>query len=213
MKLHSLLIPFFMAVALCVTAPGQQTELAPPISVAIVLDASGSMGSKMQQVREVVAEVLKPANRLDEYAAIKATDRPVLLGGFVSGPDVIESFTFLQAKGRSALLDGIYLGVQQMRAARNARKVLLVISDGGDNSSRYTEAEIANAAREAGVRVYTVGVYEPIAGRGRTAEELSGPDLLARIAEHTGGRHFTVERGGNSPQISIEVSGALRARQ
>ena len=80
--------------------------------------------------------------------------------------------------------------MNQMKKAHNPRKALLVLSDGGDNSSRYTESEIKNLVREADVQVYAIGIFEPIAGRGRTAEELNGPGLLTEIAEQTGGRHF-----------------------
>jgi hypothetical protein len=68
----------------------------------------------------------------------------------------------MQSKGRSAVLDAIYMGLQVGKAGRNVRKILLVISDGGENSSRYTETEIKNAISETGVRVYVVGVDEPL---------------------------------------------------
>lgn len=76
----------------------------------------------------------------------------------------------------------------------------------------YTETEIKNAIREAGVRVYAIGINEPIAGPGRTAEEDAGPALLLQIAEHAGGRHFGIERASNLPQIALELSTAMRAR-
>jgi VWFA-related protein len=167
------------------------------------------MGAKMLLVRQAVAEVVRSAGPLDEYAMIKSLDRPVLLSGFAGGAEALESIALVQAKGRSALLDAIYLGVQQMKTARNARRVVLVLSDGGDNSSRYSEAEIMGAAREAGIRVYTIGFHEPLTGRGRSAVDRSGPELLARLAEHTGGRHFAVERG-NLETVAIELTGAAR---
>ena len=159
MKLHSPMIASVMTVLFCVTAVGQQPEEAPPISMGIVLDTSGSMGTKLALARQLVSELLKPASSLDEFALIQASDRPVVLSGFVTAADALQTqVASTQSRGRSALLDAIYLGLQLTKTGRNARKVLLVISDGGDNSSRYTEAEITNATREAGVRVYAIGI-------------------------------------------------------
>jgi len=89
-----------------------------------------------------------------------------------------------------ALKVSVYMGLQVSKAGRNVCKILLVISDGGENSSRYTEAEIKNAISETGVRVYVVGVDAPIAGGGRSPEEVAGSAFLLRIAERGGGRYF-----------------------
>ena len=59
------------------------------------------------------------------------------------------------------MLDGVYMAMNQMKKARNPRKAILIISDGGDNSSRYTESEVKNAVREADVQIYAIGIFEP----------------------------------------------------
>ncbi len=105
---------------------------------------------------------------------------------------------FTQPKGRTALLDGVYMAMNTMKKARNPRKAILIISDGGDNSSRYTESEVKNAVREADVQIYSIGIFEPMASRGRTPEELSGPALLGEITEQTGGRHYAVDNLGGA---------------
>jgi VWFA-related protein len=113
----------------------------------------------------------------------------------------------VQSKGRTALLDGIYLALNEMKQnAQNPRKALVVISDGGDNSSRYTESEIKNLVREADVQIYAIGIFEPTASRGRTAEELSGPGLLNEVCEQTGGRHFPVENLNELPDVAAKIS-------
>jgi|SRR5579862_2386241 len=116
----------------------------------------------------------------------------------------------MQSKGRSAVLDGIYLGLQVSKAGRNVRKILLVISDGGENSSRYTETEIKNAIAETGVRVDVVGVDEPIAGSKRSPEEVAGSALLLQIAERSGGRYFGMEPTTNLPYVALEIVNAMR---
>jgi VWFA-related protein len=97
-----------------------------------------------------------------------------------------------------------------MKKARNPRKALLVISDGGDNSSRYTESEIRNRVREADVQIYSIGIYEPAGARGRTAEESNGPTLLTELADVTGGRQYAVENVNELPDIAAKIGVELR---
>ena len=63
------------------------------------------------------------------------------------------------SRGRTALLDGIYLALDTMKSAQNKRKALIVISDGGDYGSRYRANEITNLIREADVQIYSIGVF------------------------------------------------------
>jgi VWFA-related protein len=176
-----------------------------------VFDASGSMGSKLQKSRQAAAQLFKTANPEDEFFLIQFNDRPDLVVPFTTNTEEIQNrLTFTQAKGRTALLDGLYLAMNHMKKARNPRKAIIILSDGGDNSSRYTEGEIKNAVREADVQVYAIGIFEPIAGRGRTAEELGGPGLLTELAESTGGRHFPVENPNELPDIAAKIGIELR---
>jgi len=182
-----------------------------PLSVGLVFDASGSMGSKLQKSRQAAAQFFRTANPEDEFFLIQFNDRPEMVSGFTTNTEEIQNrLTFTQAKGRTALLDGVYLALNQMKKARNPRKAILIISDGGDNSSRYTESEIKNLVREADVQVYAIGIFEPISSRGRTAEELSGPGLLTEISEQTGGRHFPVENLNELPDVAAKIGIELR---
>jgi VWFA-related protein len=182
-----------------------------PLSVGLVFDASGSMGSKLQKSRQAAAQLFKTANPEDEFFLIQFNDRPELVVPFTTNTEEIQNrLTFTQAKGRTALLDGVYMAMNHMRKARNPRKAIIILSDGGDNSSRYTESEIKNAVREADVQVYAIGIFEPMAGRGRTAEELAGPGLLNDMAESTGGRHFPVENVNELPDIAAKIGIELR---
>lgn len=179
-----------------------------PLSVGIVFDTSGSMGSKLQKSRQAVAQFVKQANPEDEFFLVEFSERPELVMGFTKDPEEIQSrLTFTQSRGRTALLDGVYLAIHEMKKnAHNPRRALLVISDGGDNSSRYTESEIKNLVREADVQIYAIGIFEPVAARGRTAEELSGPSLLSEMAEQTGGRHFPVDNLNELPDVAAKIS-------
>ena len=182
-----------------------------PLSIGLVFDASGSMGSKLQKSRQAASQLFRTANPEDEFFLIHFNDRPELIVPFTTNTEEIQNrLTFTQAKGRTALLDGVYLAMNQMKKARNPRKAIIILSDGGDNSSRFTESEIRNAVREADVQVYAIGIYEPIGGRGRTAEELAGPGLLSEMAESTGGRHFPVENVNELPDIAAKIGIELR---
>lgn len=182
-----------------------------PLSIGIVFDTSGSMGPKLEKSRQAVSEFFKTANPEDEAFLVEFNDRPELVHDFTHNLEEIQNkLTFTQSKGRTALLDGVYLALHTMKKAKNPRKALLVISDGGDNSSRYTESEIKNLVKEADVQIYAIGIYESAGGRGRTPEELSGPGLLTDISEPTGGRHFIVENLNELPDVSAKIGIELR---
>ena len=182
-----------------------------PLSVGLVFDISGSMGAKLRKAREAAAQFFRTANPVDEFFLIQFSDRPKLAEPFTPDTEEIQNrLAFSQAKGRTALLDALYMAMNEMKKARNPRKAILVLSDGGDNSSRYTQSEIKNLVREADVQVYAIGIFEPVSSRGRTAEELAGPSLLSEMAEQTGGRHFPVENVNDLPDIAAKIGIELR---
>lgn len=182
-----------------------------PLSVGIVFDTSGSMGNKLQKARQALAQFLKTANPEDEFFLIQFNDRPELLVSFTTDTEQIQNrLMFLQSKGRTALLDAVYMAMNQMKKARNGRKAILIISDGGDNSSRYSESEVRNAVREADVQIYSIGIFESFGGRGRTPEELAGPGLLSEITEQTGGRDFAVDNLAELPDVAAKIGLELR---
>jgi len=182
-----------------------------PLSIGLVFDCSGSMGPKLTKSRQAAGAFFKTANPQDEFFLVQFNDRPEVVVPFTANTEEIQNrLAFTQSRGRTALLDAIYLAMNQMKKARNPRKALLVISDGGDNSSRYTESEIKNIVREADVQIYAIGIFEPIGNRGRTAEELAGPGLLSDIAEQTGGRHYPVENINELPDVAAKIGIELR---
>lgn len=182
-----------------------------PLSIGLVFDTSGSMGPKLQKSRQAAAQFFKTANPQDEFFLIEFNDRPQMEVPFTTDTEEIQNrLTFAQSKGRTALLDGVYMAMNQMKKARNPRKAILIISDGGDNNSRYTESEVKNAVREADVQVYGIGIFEPMGSRGRTPEELLGPSLLSEVAELTGGRSYNVENLSELPDIAAKIGIELR---
>ncbi|HEX4771303.1 MAG TPA: VWA domain-containing protein [Bryobacteraceae bacterium] len=182
-----------------------------PISIGLVFDTSGSMGPKLAKSRQAASEFFKTSNPADEFFLVQFNDRPELTVPFTSDTDKIQStLTFTQSHGRTALLDSVYLAMHEMKKAHNPRKALLVISDGGDNSSRYTETEIKSAVREADVQIFAIGIYEGLSARSRTPEEAAGPSLLNELAEQTGGRAYAVENVAELPDIAAKIGIELR---
>ena len=182
-----------------------------PLSIGLVFDTSGSMGPKLQKSRQAAAQFFKTANPEDEFFLVEFNDRPELVVPFTtSTEDVQNRLEFAQSRGKTALLDAVYMAMNQMKKARNPRKAILIISDGGDNNSRYTENEIKNAVREADVQIYGIGIFESIGARGRTPEEQMGPGLLSEIAELTGGRSYNVENLNELADIAAKIGIELR---
>jgi Ca-activated chloride channel family protein len=182
-----------------------------PISVGLVFDSSGSMGDKIQKSKQAALQFFKTSNPQDEFLLISFADRPELISGFTSKFENLQDrLLTVKSGGRTALLDAIYLGLSEMKKATTNRRALLVISDGGDNHSRYTENDIKRAVKESDVQIYALGIFEPIPSRGRTPEEAGGPGLLAELSEVSGGRLFSVENSDELPDIAEKVSVELR---
>jgi Ca-activated chloride channel family protein len=182
-----------------------------PVSIGLIFDASGSMGGKVGLAREAVAQLLKPSNYNDEFFLIRISDRPDLAADFTYNEEEIQSRLLpVVSKGRTSLLDGIYLGLQQMKRARNQRKALIILSDGGDNHSRYSRTEVLNLTRESDVQIHAIGLFEPTPTREQPAATLKGPMLLTELAEETGGRHMPVRKIGALPDIAQSIGSTIR---
>lgn len=182
-----------------------------PISVGLIFDSSGSMSDKIQKSKQAAMQFFETANPQDEFMLINFAERPNLISGFTSRfANLQDRLLFVKSGGRTALLDAIYLGMEEMKKATTNRKALLVISDGGENHSRYTERDIKEMVKESDVEIYAIGVFEPLSSRGRTPEEAAGPSLLSDLANMTGGRMFSVENPDELPDIAEKISIELR---
>ncbi len=179
-----------------------------PVSLGVIFDMSGSMGSKIERAREAVIEFFKTANPQDEFFMITFADRPEEISDFTNKiEDIQGKLVYTIPKGRTALLDAIYLGISKMRQAKYPKKALLIISDGGDNHSRYTEGEIRSTVKEADVLIYAIGIYDHYFP---TEEERLGPSLLSEITELTGGRAFTIDNPNDLADVSTKIGIELR---
>jgi len=114
---------------------------------------------------------------------------------------------FSQPHGLTALLDAIYLGLSTMKGAQYQRRALLIISDGGDNHSRYTESEVKSLVEEADVQIFSIGLFDAFAS---TPEEQYGPQLLSDVTAVTGGQSFTISDPNDLPDVANKIGVALR---
>ena len=179
-----------------------------PLSIGIVMDLSGSMQSKFVRARKALSEFLRTCNPQDEFFVIGFNDRPAVLVDYTSDVEDVEArMVMLKPENRTALIDAMYLGVNKLRDAKYTRKALLVVSDGGDNRSRYTQGELMRMVRESEVQIYTVGIFDAYAA---TVEEQNGPQLLHELSEATGGRLFVVRDIQDLSDIAERISEELR---
>ena len=179
-----------------------------PVSIGVIFDLSGSMANKVIRARDSILQFMKTSNPQDEFFVVGFNDRPELIEDFSSSTDEIEArLATVRAGHRTALLDAIYYGLNKMKQAKFERKALLVVSDGGDNRSRYTENEVRSVVRESGVQIYSIGIFDPYAA---TTEERLGPLLLNDISDETGGRLFRVDDIAEMGDIATKISSELR---
>jgi Ca-activated chloride channel family protein len=182
-----------------------------PTTIGVIFDFSGSMANKIQKAREAALQFFKTANPQDEFFLVTFNERAELTSAFTNSVEDLQSRMMLTApKGSTALLDAIYLGLSQMQGANNARRALLIISDGGDNHSRYNESDIKRLVKEANTQLYAIGIFDPLGYRDRSPEELNGPTLLDEITEMTGGRVFAVGNINELPDIAKKIGVELR---
>jgi Ca-activated chloride channel family protein len=179
-----------------------------PISIGIILDTSRSMTNKLERAREAVQQFCEASNPADEFFLISFNDEPRLAADFTNRPEELENALLaVEAKGRTSLLDAIYMGIRKMKSARYTRRALLILSDGGDNRSRYNERDVKRAIKEADVLIYSVGTFDRYAA---TQEELLGPELLKSISDVTGGDSFTLTNVAELPEVTRSIGSRLR---
>jgi Ca-activated chloride channel family protein len=182
-----------------------------PLSIGLLYDISGSMRNKVKKSTEAAAAFFKTSNPQDEFFLVEFGDRPKLTVPFTSDADeVYDRIAHVKPFGRTALLDAIHMAMGQMKHARNTRKALVIVSDGGDNRSRHSEREIKNAMLEADVQVYAMGIFDPEVGPKHSLEEQNGPKLLEELADLTGGREYPVSSLDDLPSISARIGNQLR---
>ena len=171
-----------------------------PVSLGLIFDASGSMRNKIETSVAAVDQFFQTNLPGDEFLLVRFSTLPHLVTGFTADTGEISAWLHAsQPNGWTALYDAIYLGIQKMKTARNPRRALLIMSDGGDNNSRYSAQEIRSLVREADVRIYSLGL-------------LQSSHFLERISDETGGRMIQVHKMADLPDAMEKLSRDLRSQ-
>jgi VWFA-related protein len=180
-----------------------------PVAVGLAFDVSGSMGAKLGMSRLAAGAFFRLANPEDEFFLILFDDRPRLVVPLTQDTGEIKSqITFTSSKGSTALVDAVVLGLHELKKSKLTRKALLIISDGGENNSRYNDRELRDLVRESDALIYAIGVF---GGGGRTREEYEGPRYLTGMVEQSGGRMLPAA-ANELPDIAAKIGIELRNR-
>jgi len=183
-----------------------------PASIGLLFDTSGSMSDKMDASRQAVVNFLQKSHPEDEFFLISFDSHAELTSRFTSDIQQLQQrMTSLKPDGRTALLDAIYLGMEQMRNARHERHILLVLSDGGDNHSRHHLPEIRRLLEESDCQLYALGIFDSRDMK-RTSEEREGPSLLSELAEMTGGHVFQSAKLSELADLAGKIGTELRSQ-
>jgi Ca-activated chloride channel family protein len=177
-----------------------------PISLGLVFDASRSMTQKFRTAREAPTELYKRLNAQDESFLITIAERAELRQPFTSEFNEIQSgLLFTNPGGTTSLLDGVYLALSQMKKANNPRKAIVVVSDGGDNNSRYTLQEVLDIAIESDTQIFAIGLFD----NPETEEEREGPGLLAELSAKTGGVGYMIRNVADLRSAMAKIATTL----
>jgi VWFA-related protein len=176
-----------------------------PVAVGLVFDTSGSMSGAEREERMAATEFFKTANPEDEFALVEFDSSPRLVVPVTPDPaKVTYQLLFTHTRGSTALLDAVFLGLHEIKKSSKKRKALVVISDGGENNSRYTSSEIRNVVKESDVLIYSIGVFAD-------PNYTDAGGVLSGISEQTGGRMFKTQ-GARLSDIAQKISIDLRNR-
>ena len=171
-----------------------------PVSMGLLFDSSGSMKNRIDTSIEALRLLFRTTTQGDEFFLIQFSDKAQLLSRFTpETAEIDRQLSSIQSKGWTALLDALALGSNQMRSARNRRRVLLVLSDGNDNNSRFSESEVRNMVVESNLQVYGIGL-------------LHRPALLQKLAEQTGGKVLIAQTMSELPEVVERLSREIRSQ-
>jgi Ca-activated chloride channel homolog len=179
-----------------------------PVSLGVVFDVSGSMsGDKISRAREALSKFIETSHSRDEYFLIGFNQRAQLLLDRTRDSDsLMQKLTFVQTKGQTALYDACYLGVERVSRGAHKKRAILLISDGQDNSSRYTFSELRRLLKESDVIIYAIGIVD---SHDDSQLDTTGRAILEELAGVSGGKAFfpstSAEMNDTFERIALEL--------
>ena len=180
-----------------------------PISLGVIFDISGSMKEKISTARDAAVTFLKTGNPDDEYFLVEFANRPEVAEDFTTDPTKLQNrLIFAPAKGMTAMYDSVYLGLEKLKEGSNPKKALLLITDGEDNRSRYTFANVKDFVREQDVQIYAIGIVDAYNSQLGTGH--SGRAMIEELADLTGGRAFFPDTVYDLEDICTKIAVELK---
>ena len=181
-----------------------------PASIGLVVDTSGSMTDKIIKAKDALITFLKTSNQQDEYFLLPFANRPVLSTELTTDTARIQNrVAFMHAGGATTLYDAIYLGLEKIKQGHNAKKALLLVTDGEDTASRYSLADVRDALKEADCQIFVIGILSP--GLPNDNLGFSVSDLLADMADMTGGTAFFPSSASDLPDICEQIAREIKS--
>lgn len=180
-----------------------------PVSVGIAFDVSGSMKGKLDRSRDALRAFVDTSHDDDDFFLVAFNQRANLISEFTDGTTLANKLTLVDTKGQTALYDAAYLGIEKVKQGRHQKRAILLISDGQDNSSRYTYGELRKLLKEAGVQIYCIGIVEMGGGAGSSLD-MQGQGILEEIAQTTGGKAFFPRSAAELEDATTRIALELR---
>lgn len=181
-----------------------------PVTVGLVIDSSSSMRTKMGAVIAAASRFAALSNPQDELFALRFNDdvsETVPDRRFLLASDRVafeSALGTMVPEGRTALYDALLTGLEHLDRGGRPRKVLLLISDGGDNASAATLESVLVRARRSNATIYTIGLFEP-------DDPDSKPRVLKDLANATGGERFIPRSTGPLLQVCERIAREIRS--
>jgi Ca-activated chloride channel homolog len=179
-----------------------------PVTVGLVVDHSGSMREKISDVIAAARTFVRASSPEDQMFVVNFNEN-VTLGlpdalPFSNRPDEMASaIANAPVSGMTALYDALFIARQRLQSGKHDKKVLIVISDGGDNASKHTLPEILKLADRSSILVYTIGIFDE-------SDRDRNPEVLRRLALATGGEAFFPQEFKDVVEICDRIARDIR---
>jgi VWFA-related protein len=185
-----------------------------PLSLGLVIDNSGSMRNKRERVNSAALAFARESNPEDETFIVNFDDAAYLEQDFTGSiGDLIDALENVDTRGETALYDAVYLSVNHVKEGKKDKRVLLLISDGEDNVSKYGFNKVVEALRESKVTLYAIGLLEENDQRGglfKKPPSKKAKEVLQKFAEITGGRAYFPKSLDEVEQLVKDVAHEIR---
>jgi VWFA-related protein len=179
-----------------------------PVTVGLVIDHSSSMRPKLAEVTAAARTFVKLSNPEDEMFVVNFNEHvslglPAKIRFTADVTELQNAVAAAPADGQTALYDAIAKALDELKAGSRDKKVLIVVSDGGDNASALSRAQVMKLADRSSAVIYTIGVFDE-------EDEDRNPGLLKRLAQVTGGEAFLPNDIGGIGAISERIARDIR---